>query len=306
MSTIKHCLLVVFFVVITTCMAACGGTNIAKQEDFLADMSNGLHDRLADPTTEAEINKMTMEEFSNYYKRLVNYELARIGKYSDKEFSNAEFGQLAHSYIDACKIQLSATDNYKNEDLFYSLWESGLKARSKIIIEMYEHYGLDISAEDAALYRDDNTNVSVNSSDLDALFNLFPGEIELQKGDLRITNCGGSISDSGSDYIFYDFTYTVENNTSVPLDIVLSVAIQDKNGNILGSSNASSGAKAPAGKQITLQGGITIKGPNSDNRYLNAYCIVPEAFSYDSDGDYCVSDLAVVDGDIKDYTIIIK
>lgn len=151
-----------------------------------------------------------------------------------------------------------------------------------------------------------SSNTSEKNSGLDALFSIFSSEIALQKGDIRIVDCNGSITDRGTGYVFFDYIYTVKNDTSDPLNIILFVAIQDENGNVLGSSNASSRANAPAGKENTLQGTITLKAPNSNNRLIDAYCIVPEAFWYDSDNDNWTSELEVVEGDIKDFTIIIK
>lgn len=129
-------------------------SELSPQDAFLEDMAKGLNNRLFaidDPDDSA-----SDEEWAEYYKMLVTCELDEIEKYSDTTFEDEDFNRLAHDYIEACKIQLSATKQY-GKDTFDSLWSSGLVLRSNCIVELYEKYGLNIRKSDYEGYLEDSS-----------------------------------------------------------------------------------------------------------------------------------------------------
>lgn len=123
----------------------------SEPELFLEKMAEGITDRLA--VSGKDENSMTKEEKAAYYLDLVNLELDKIEEFSEQTFADANFDELAHMYINACRMQQCAAKNHKNENLYISLWDGGRQARSVIIVEMYERYDLNLTSEQIANYR---------------------------------------------------------------------------------------------------------------------------------------------------------
>lgn len=138
-------ILICFVILFSLC--ACG-TNMAEKkeefaskEQFIEDMAKGLsnrHDHVDDSITR------TPEEMAVYYQELVSLELEQIEKYESEVFEDYLFNELAHTYIDACQMQLFATQNHQNEHL-RKLWLSAGTIRGAIVSEMYTNYNLPLS-----------------------------------------------------------------------------------------------------------------------------------------------------------------
>lgn len=133
----------------------------ALQEDFLKDMAAGITKRLND---NEDTNSMNTEQLAAYFLKVVGYELDKIEKYQDMAFEDNTFDQLAHLYIGACQLQRFAAQKYKNSDLFNSLWDSGRETRSVIIIELYTHYDLPITSDQAESYKSSDSGSSFTAS----------------------------------------------------------------------------------------------------------------------------------------------
>lgn len=158
-------------------LCACGANNAktqdeyANQEKFLQDMANGITERLNHVNDNAG---RTDEELYAYYETLVECELKKIEKYENQIFENPSFNDLAHAYIDACQMQQIMADNYKVQTL-HGLWDSAKEIRESIITEMYTHYDLPITSEQAAQYATQNSGKPQYSASID-------GELDLSTG----------------------------------------------------------------------------------------------------------------------------
>lgn len=133
----------------------------ASQEDFLKDMAKGISNRLKNVDDE---KTRTTDEMASYQANVVSYELEQILKYEDSLFSDKVFNDLAHTYIAACKTQKLSADNYKNSNIYPSLWDAGSNIRKSIISELYSRYNLPITSEEAAHYSGSSSGVAVTYS----------------------------------------------------------------------------------------------------------------------------------------------
>lgn len=134
----------------------------ASQDAFLKDMAAGITKRLNDDRDETN---MSAEEIKDFYGDLVGYELSYIEKYVETKFEDVKFNALAHRYIEACLMQQTALDFYKNNDLYNALWMGGRTARSGVIVAMYEMYNLKLSSDQVDGYRtSDSTSVSLSTN----------------------------------------------------------------------------------------------------------------------------------------------
>lgn len=122
-----------------------------EPELFLEKMAEGITQRLE--TSDKGGNAMTKEEKAAFYLSLVNIELDKIGEFSECTFADKNFNELAHMYIEACKMQQCAAQNYKNDNFYNLLWNGGSTARGGIIVEMYERYDLGLTSAQVDSYR---------------------------------------------------------------------------------------------------------------------------------------------------------
>lgn len=259
-------------------------TATGNQEQFLKDMAKGIEDRLSKSDTDT--SAMTQEELMEHYKELVSFELDRVKKYEGQTFADENFDMLAHLYISACTMQYEATQNYKNDSLYSALWNGGRTVRSGIIITMYEKYDLPISAEQAEGYRTTTTTtteISISGdTELSRLFDSGDPDIVLSVGDLLITDAEVTFKKDGYDskYDQYEYSFTVQNNSEYSLEsISLELAITDLDGNILGSETQWVSHTVDAGKSAVMKGSIYT------STYSTPFCIVPDEYLYDGNGD---------------------
>ena len=145
-----------------------------NQEEFLKDMAAGINKRLS---TNRDTTNLSREQVNDLYNKVVQYELDNIEKYQNVVFPDKKFNDLAHTYIEACLIQKRACRYYKNDALYYGLWENARIIRSTVITELYMSYDLPISAETASSYGSNFTSevigngnaMETNDSNMDNL-----------------------------------------------------------------------------------------------------------------------------------------
>lgn len=285
-------------------LAGCGASKseaneIANQEQFLKDMAEGIKDRLS--KSDKDTSSMTQEEVMAHYQKLVQYELNQIEKYENKSFENQDFDRLAHLYISACTMQLEATKNYKNAELYSALWDGGRVVRSGLITTLYDRYDLPITAEQANEYRT-TTNIEYSvSGDTDYLdlFSGGDGDVVLDVGDLAIIDTNLTFEKaSTSEYDRFEYSFTVKNDSTHSLEsISLQVVITDLEGNILGTDSVGINNTVDGGKSAVLSSSIYLKD------YSLPFCIVPDYFYYDGNGDYHVYNVDVDAGNATQYTM---
>ena len=132
-------------------LSACGPNPTADQQQFLADMAQGLTDRLSLQDREEALPR-TPEEKADYRRRLVRCELDLLEKYGGLHFEDPAFDELAHQYIEACGQQLFAARQDRDEELGRLLWDAGYSARAAIIAKLCRDYALPLSEDRAAQY----------------------------------------------------------------------------------------------------------------------------------------------------------
>lgn len=202
--------------------------SFANEDDFLSDMAAGIEKRYGDNT---DSDTLTGAEKAAYYEKLVGYELERIGKYEDQTFADSTFNELAHLYIEACKMQFLGAQSYRNEDLYNGLWSGAFTVRCAIIVELYERYDLPLSSDAAAAYRTDSSTDVTYSVSSDGEYDFATGltfynDNEVTCDTIKITEDSGQIlyededititlkSLENQDGYNYNINMTIENNGS--------------------------------------------------------------------------------------------
>ena len=139
----KKIIALVVWLCLSISLVACGPSTATSasitegnQEEFLKDMAAGINDRLAN---DRDTSNMTDEQIIKLYTKLVNYELNKIEKYDGLVFPDSRFNDLAHLYIDGCKMQLKACELYKDMSLYNALWPSGYNVRCAVITSLYKN-----------------------------------------------------------------------------------------------------------------------------------------------------------------------
>ena len=150
-------LLLPFLLISLLLLSACSfelGKPAAKaptqEELFLAAMAEGLNTRMAD---DRDTTNYSFEETIPYFKTLVGYEWDRISGYDTVTFSDANFNQLAHDYINGCRRQLEAA-SISDEFAYYAEWSAGLMERAKAALALRDSYGLQLSQETIDYFQD--------------------------------------------------------------------------------------------------------------------------------------------------------
>lgn len=277
---------------------------IGNQEAFLKDMAKGIEDRLSKSDTDT--SDMSQEELMDYYEILVSYELDKIQKYEDQVFEDEDFDSLAHLYIQACLMQLEATKNYKNDELFSALWDGGRIARSGLIITLYDRYDLPITADQADKYRTTTeTNVEYSVSGDTDFLDIFGGgeeDIVLSVGDLIVVDAEATFDKgSSSEYDRYEYSFTVKNDSKYDLEsFSIQCVITDLDGNILGTETQWIHNTVASGKSARLEGAVYLTD------YDLPFCIVPDKFSYDGNGDSYVYEVEADASNAEQFTIQIE
>ena len=282
------------------CKTGGNESQAVSQSDFLEDMSEGIKNRIA---SDKDTSTMSEAEIAEYYAELVNCELKEIGKYSNAEFTDERFNTLAHQYINACEIQLAATENYRNDSLYNTMWNSGREIRSAIIVYFYENYDLNLTDEEIVSYLPSSADysITVDSSGSNVL-DLFSDkdDVKLNHGDLTIEKYEGEITNYGFGDEFCNIKYVVKNNSKYELNAIgVDVVVLDANKNILTTTSASAWVTIPAGKTVICEGSFTITD------YPDAKYIQIENLHYDGDGDHSIHNIYLTDSEIDKYTLVI-
>ena len=137
-------------------LAGCGKTNDTSaqkeeekfaDEDFMKDMAKSLETRWA--LNEADANKSYTEgseEQKELFSKWTKAELDIVQKYEDEKFENSKLKELAIQYINVLKTQEDAmkcvTVDYVK---FSDIWQTNYDARTQIIAQLKNDYGLEVS-----------------------------------------------------------------------------------------------------------------------------------------------------------------
>lgn len=292
----------------------------ADEEQFLADMAEGITARLADISKDEA--SMSKEEKAAYYQRLVGYEFTATEKYEDAVFADSKFDTYAHLYIDACKMQDYATRHYKNEELYDSLWSAGGSAHSGIIYELYQRYDLPITSEQAENYKghyevsysftDQNGNAitspALNDLITGALFSSSSAGTTVSAGtetkpvsseandesEIEFTECKGTAQKASNGGTKYNIQWTLKNTSDEAINLFqITMVYLDAEENILGTFYLDSTVSLKPGKTVRVEHTVTDLPDGAVNAVPSKCLIVTE----DGSNHYAkLSDETIVGG----------
>ena len=224
-------------------LSGCGNSSpsaAGNQQDFLNDMAIGIRNRLNESQS-VDTDSMGQEERMEYFAKFVTAELTAIEKYSDTVFPDGNFNTLAHLYIDACQMQLAATQNYKNAELYDALWNGGYQARAGIIVALYEKYDLPITADQVDAYRPTYTVTSIVTEEEPVATENNSDSINVDAtadANLKVIEVEDSWYDFDDENHFTIYL-KIRNKSGISLGQVLpSIDIIDENGDIVTSTAA--------------------------------------------------------------------
>lgn len=228
----KKILATLLLVALALALCGCGESaspaGIADQQEFLNAMAKGISTRLGHLDDSKE---RSPEEMSKYYVNLVQDELKQIARFDGATFSDPAFGDLAQAYIDGCKLQLLSAENYKNSNLYPSLWDAGARARNCVIVELYSRYDLPITGEEAAQY-----SVSGSGYTITVGTSSGTGEAKDYSDCLKVrTLPSWNEHYSNADYYHYDQVVT-NDSADCALEVTISVTFYDSKGNVVGAA----------------------------------------------------------------------
>lgn len=145
------------------------------QDNFLADMAEGLNARWTDSVDE---NTMSSSEFVEHREKLVNEEYSRISKYAEEEFENKKFDLMAHAYIEALELQLNALKYYTEmPNVYETEWSAGYNVRAILIPDFVDYYGLEVEEDEVAEFRQNRETFVVSDTVIETENEENSGEI---------------------------------------------------------------------------------------------------------------------------------
>ena len=131
------------FIVLMCCVCV-KGNSVAEElsfQSFLSDISSALEIR-------SSLTPNQNEDEMVYWEKLVSYESDVFEKYKNVDFGTKKLNQLISAYENGVHLQkISVYFFERNQRVYEALWTAGLKARSAVIVELYEDYDLRASKE---------------------------------------------------------------------------------------------------------------------------------------------------------------
>ena len=181
----------------------------ASQEQFLKEMAAGINER--DDYIRQYEDTVSDDQEKQYLHKLVQIELDHIEQFENEEFENASFNQLAHHYIEACKLQQFSLEYMDKEEVGGTLWGGSRDVRVAIITELYREYNLPLDesvAAEFALVTTDSKEKESKSSTLDTA-----NTIVYEDAIVKITFVG--LSDEG---VIFEVDNYLEKSLHVSID----------------------------------------------------------------------------------------
>lgn len=200
-------------IVLSACMSLSFATSVLAddaQDDFLKDLADGLTARWSH---DADENAMSNGEFMEYRTQMVNEEYDLLSKYKDADFESEKFSLMAQAYIEALEMQLDAVKYYTElSDVYDAEWSAGYGIRALLIPDFVDYYGLDVSEDEVAKFRQDSgktISTDANTSTQTSNENTVDGsEIELYNDQgIKVVITGMK----EPDYTSTDFYVRIEN-----------------------------------------------------------------------------------------------
>ena len=111
----------------------------SSDQDFLNALASGLDERWAN---EKDSSEMTLQELSEYYQELVNYELDTLNGYENKVYKDAQLKEYAISYIDALKKSEEAAKQLVDDE--GASWNTCYDNRILILYNIDKEYGINV------------------------------------------------------------------------------------------------------------------------------------------------------------------
>lgn len=127
-----------------------------SQEDFLADLANGLKARWAISDGATDKDLLNMDFRASY----LNVEQEYIAKYKDASFENDKFNQLVRLYMQGVTLQEEAVSYYADFPIVYNYaWTTGYMMRAYAIKDLHDYFGLEVADANLQEFQDYLTGI---------------------------------------------------------------------------------------------------------------------------------------------------
>lgn len=219
-----------FFMFLTACN---GGAKSEKMYDqaFLKDLTKGLTERW-------DLEQKPDESTDKYLDRLVEAELNRVSKYSDKKFADTQLQEKAISYINLLKTQKESLVYYSVDYVkFEEIWQQAYDDRTRRLKVIIDEYDLDFPDK----YNDIIVELTSNAKVL-ADNEVFDKKVEQMVSNITFNKVKTSYS-----YSYYEAI--IENITDKTFSsFSLDINLFDADGVIVDTEYASVSNLAPGQK----------------------------------------------------------
>lgn len=201
---------------------------------FILDFAQGLMERwdLSDAGSDEDT-----------YRKCVDTEMARLGKYKNITFEDETFNEKVHAYLDALELQGSALNYVKTDYSKYSTdWAEGYKQRTVLLTYFLNNYNVPIEEKYAKIKGEFMSTASAVSAqtELDNQINAMVHETSFEKYE--------------SSYNWDKYRIQVENKTDKEFDsFSLIVNCIDENGNILEQNYTNTISSFGAGQKAIFE-----------------------------------------------------
>lgn len=173
-------------------------------EAFIASLSKGLEARWK---LGEELTYETTEEEEMVFRQLVNAELDELKDYTDASFEDSKLQEKAIQYINLLKDQLEALKYIQVDYVKYNeMWQEAFNARSKMLVDFVDNYGLTVSNEWAETLND----MKVNATEV--------ADKENRQAKVEALGDGVVFEKASDDEWDYKYTAVVENNTGFDIN----------------------------------------------------------------------------------------
>lgn len=151
-------------IVAAACLIFATGHASAQElsfQSFLSEIATALVER-------SSLTQTPNESETVYWETLVSYENAVFEKYKGFDFGTDKLNRLMSVYQDGLHLQTESAYFFeRNQRVYSALWNAGLKARSAVLVELYEDYDLPVTKETMTnFYNNLTTTVSYTLSAL--------------------------------------------------------------------------------------------------------------------------------------------
>lgn len=221
-------------VVLVFALVGCGGSGPSSSaseyvdQQFIADIGKALEARWAITDVSSSSSSSSDDEEREARGKAVDAELAVLGDYTSAKFEDSALQEKAIKYVNCLKDQKAALEYYSADYSKYREdWSKAYDARTQLLKDFVDNYGLTVSEKHADILKDLLTNAKLVT------------EKEDQQAAVDAI-CASMHFESAGDEFGHEYTAVVENTAGVDFEYFsINVNLLDADGVVIESTGDS-------------------------------------------------------------------